>query len=213
MNLLKKWNKKGFTLVELLMVAIIFPLLILTTYSVLEMAGVIFRSDTVYSQLNQSSMQVLRHVTREVSQTSPLASPSHLNITLDGQGQSVLRFQVPVDWDNDGDAVQGTNSNVVEWGAYNQSGDTQNGVLDGWVQYSVTNGQLIRDVLTSGLVVIQGNSKVISDNVTLFSTIQNNDRIQLNLTVQRSDTVGQGGTARPVQQIFSQEVLMRNSVN
>jgi len=209
----KKLNNKGFTLMEILLVALIFPLLILSVYAVLDMAQVIFRTDTVYSQLNQSSMQMMRYISREVSQTSPLASPSHLSITADAGGNSVLTFQVPVDWDNDGDVVQNGSTNVIEWGAYPEAGQTSNGVLNSWVRYQLTNGQLFRNVLDNTLNPVAGQSRMISDNVNAFQATQTSDRIQLVLTVQRLESTGQGGVARPITQVFTQEILMRNAVS
>jgi prepilin-type N-terminal cleavage/methylation domain-containing protein len=196
-------NKKGFTLIELMMVSAIAPMFIISIYLVLDLASVIFRTDSIYSQLNQSSLQNIRHFSREISQTSPLASPGH----------SVVAFQIPVDWDNDGDVIQDGTSHITEWGAYNQAGEIQNGILGAWVQYSVVNNQIVRELLDSNLLPIGGSSRVITDNLTSFTVTQNQDRVQVDIRVQRTDSTGQSGASRVIQQSFANQVFMRNIVN
>src|SRR3990167_6088309 len=121
------------------MVTLVFSVVLLALFTTMMMAHAIFRTTDLYSQMNHDTMQVLRSISLEIGQTSPNTTPSHLSITTDGNGDSAVRFQIPVDWDNDGDADTGGLNPAVEWGAYDQAGQKQNGRLGAWVQYSVTN--------------------------------------------------------------------------
>ena len=103
MRIRRVLNQKGFTLPELMVSTAIFPAIFLSMYMVLSASNQVFRTNDIYSQLNADAMQTLRFISREIGQTSPNTTPSHLNITT-VSGSSVVRFQIPVDWDNDGDA-------------------------------------------------------------------------------------------------------------
>ena len=207
-------NQKGFTLLELMFVVLLMPMIFLSMYYVLTMANVIFQMDDVYSRVNQSALQVLRNVNREIGQTSPNLLPSHLNITTDGNNNSIVRFQIPVDWDNDGDVVTSAANPAVEWGAYDQMGQLQNGRFGGWIRYLVNNSnQLIRDVLDSGLAPVSGTSRVVANNVRTFTATQTQNALTTTLNLRATDTVGQGGSSRNVQQVFTSSTILRNAVN
>ena len=206
-------TERGFTLVETMFVMLLFPLLFFSAYSVLTMANLIFNTNDIFSRLNQSAMQTLRFVSREIGQTSPNTSPSHLNISTDASNNSVVRFQIPVDWDNDGDAVSGSSNPVTEWGAYDMAGQTQDGKLNDWVRYSVSNNQLIREVLDAGLTPIQGLSTVVANNAQTFTLTQNQNVVTLNMTLKASDQIGQSGKKRDFQSSFSTTTVLRNAVN
>src|SRR3989344_6614262 len=98
-------TERGFTLVELLVATFLLPVLFLSLYFLLNMSHVILSTNDIFAQLNQSAIQTLRNVSREIAQTNPVATPVRLLITTDPNNNSVIRFQIPVDWDNDGDAV------------------------------------------------------------------------------------------------------------
>lgn len=200
-------------MVEVMVVCALLALLLMSFYTVLELAYVLFRTDNVYAELNHDAMQTVRFVSREVGQTSPVASPSHLNIATDGNNNSVLRFQVPVDWDGDGDVIQNNTTDVTEWGAYTDVGTVQNGQLGAWVRYSVVNNQLIREMLDAGLNAIANTSRVVSNNVQTFTAAQNQETLQLNLTLQKIDGIGQQGASRTIQSAFSSQTLLRNAVD
>lgn len=207
-------KEAGFTLIELMMVVALMPLLFMSMYYVLTMANVIFQTNDVYARVNQSGLQSLRNVNREIGQTSPNLTPNHLNITNDGNNNSIVRFQIPVDWDNDGDVITAAANPAVEWGAYDQAGQLTNGRLGGWIRYSVNNSnQLIRDVLDAGLVQVAGTSKVIANNVQAFTAIQAQNAVTTTLNLRATDTIGQRGATRNVQQIFTSSTILRNAVN
>lgn len=205
-------TQKGFTLVELVMTGALFSLLSLSLFAVLNMANVIFHTNDVYSRLNTNAMQTLRSISKEVGETSPNVTPSRLNITT-VSGNSVVRFQVPVDWDNDGDATSGTTNPSVEWGAYTLINQGQSGTLGGWIRYSVSNNQLVRDVLDAGLVQVAGSSNVVANNVQSFTVTQSGSAIVMTLTVQVVDVRGQNGAQRTFSRTFTSRTLLRNAVN
>ncbi len=206
-------NQKGFTLLELMIVAALMPLLFMAMNYILTLSNVVFQTGDVYSRVNQGGLQILRNVNREIGQTSPNATPSHLSITPDGNGNSVVRFQIPVDWDNDGDVITGASNPAVEWGAYDQAGQLTNGRLVGWVRYSVTNNQLVREVLDIGLAPVAGTSKIVANNVQAFNAVQAQNTVTTTLNFRATDVIGQAGRTRNVQQVFTSNTLLRNAVN
>ena len=209
---IKKLNQKGFTLTELMVSATIFPMIFLTIYGVMDTARVVLTTNDVYSRLNTSAMQTLRYVSREIGQTSPNTTPSHINISTDGNNNSIVRFQIPVDWDNDGDADTGGLDPDVEWGAYDDASRYTSGRLSAWVRYSVTNNQLNREVLDSSFNVLTSHSKVVANNVQLFTVSQSQNIVTMNLTLQATDRVAENGGQRNLQATFSTATVLRNAV-
>ena len=216
-------NRLGFTLIEILFAIIILPILFMSLYSSLEASNVIFRTNGVFSGLNQNAMQTLRTISREVGQTSPNASPRHLTVVRDANNNSVVTFQIPVDCDNDGDVVAGegascvqnlNNDKYVEWGAYDEAGQTQNGRLNAWTRYSVVNGQLLREVLDAGLNPIGGGlRRVVSNSVQSFNVTQNVEVLNMTLNLRATDNVGQMGGARNFQTTFTSQTILRNAID
>ena len=214
-------KEKGFTFLEILIVSFILPLLFLSIYSVLDAANVIFHTNNVFAELNRDAMQTLRYVSREIGQTSPNVSPARLTIAADVNNNSVVTFQIPVDCDNDGDAVDDEGASCVqdadtrpdaEWGAYSEIGQTQDGNLDFWTRYSVSNGQLIREVLDDDLNEVQGLSRVVANNVETFTAVQAQNTLTLTVTLIKTNAIGQMGGARDYQTSFSSSTILRNAV-
>lgn len=205
-----KRGSRGFTLIETVMAISIFLIIMVSTYSVMVMASTIFNTNSVYSQLNQHAMQTLRYLGREIGQTSPNQQPDHLDIGQDGNGNSVVRFQIPVDWDNDGDAVTDNLNPQNEWGAYLNTGESQNGMLNGWIQYLVVNNQLTRRVLNNMLAPVQNSDQVVAGDVQQFTVVQNVNVLTMTLTVQRQEA---SSASRNLQSTFTTRTVLRNAVN
>ncbi len=207
-------EEKGFTLLELTLAAALLTIVLLSVFSVTVMSQQIFTDNGTYAQLTTGSMETLRHISREIGQTSPNVSPSHLTITAGAGGNSTVCFQIPVDWDNDGDAVTASMNPAVEWGAYDWVGQTTNGRLNGWTCYSVNNAQqLVRDVRDSALVPVGGLSRIVTNNVQNFVVSRNTDNLQMTLTLQATDRVGKNGVARVKNSTFTSTTILRNAVN
>ncbi len=207
------FDQKGFTLPELMVCVAIFPAIFLSMYMVLSASNQVFRTNDIYSQLNGGAMQTLRFINREIGQTSPNTTPTHLSITNSG-GNSIVRFQIPVDWDNDGDADTGGLNPQAEWGIYDQGFEFQDGRLGGWARYSVVNNQLIREVLDSAQTPITDLQRVVANNVQSFTVTQSQKTITMTLVLQKSDTIGKkGANTRNIQSTFTTSTLLRNAVN
>jgi len=217
---MKKPNR-GFTLIEILFVSIILPILFLSVFAVVESANVISRTNGVFSRLSQSQMQTLRYLSREIGQTSPDITPARLVLATDASNNSIVTFQIPVDCDNDGDVVddEGTScvqdvdsSKETEWGAYNEAGQIQSGQLGAWTRYSVSNNQLVREVLNANQAPITGLSRVVANNVQTFQVTKNLNIITMTLTANAADTVGQMGKSRNLQATFTSNTMLRNAI-
>ena len=210
----KPGKEKGFTIIELMVSILLLAMVFLSLFMIVTMANQVLRSNNISSNLNQSAMQELRSVLREIGQTSPNATPSHLNITTDVNNNSVVRFQIPVDWDNDGDADTGGLNPQAEWGAYDRVGFHTNGRLGAWARYSVVNGQLVRDVLDNALAIIQPQSQIIANDVLSFLAAQSQNTLTLTLTLRATDQTGKKATqVRSFQQVFTATTILRNAVN
>ena len=219
---MKHWfgnTQRGFTLVETMFVALLFPLLFLSMYSVMDMSRVIFNTNSVYSQLNHNAMQSLRSISREIGQSSPLQTPSHLTIAQNATGNSMVTFQIPVDWDGDGDAHTGTLNPQTEWGAYSRAGETANGQLGAWTQYYVVNNpvtntnQLVREVLNAAMVPIAGTQQIVVNNVNTFTIVRNQNILRMTLVLTGTSQIGQAGGQRVYTTTFTSESSLRNAVN
>lgn len=210
---LKIESEKGFTLVETLFVAILLPIMFLSLYGVIDMANTIFQTNTVFAQFNQNAMQSLRSIGRELGETSALTGTTRLDITTDEEGNSIVDFQIPVDWDNDGDVYSGTLTPITEWGAYHNPNDIGNAELEGWTRYFVTEGQLVREVFNEDMEAIEGTARVVSNNVESFQVTKNGDRVTMQIEMRISDDIGRKGQAQSYTWNFSNETFLRNSVS
>ncbi len=205
------------------MVAALLPILFIALFSTSNATGNSFRSQSVVQVLNHDGMQMLRSITRELSQTDPIASDAQLYIT-DGSPNDEVRFRVPVDWDGDGD-VTGSAEDVFEWGASapcNTPGVSPCLVSPGWaiwknywIRYRVVSGALYREVLDASLTLVSGYQKAIAKNITAFSVVQNGNLVTVTASFTESDAVGQMGQARSYSQtyVLTTQTMMRNVVD
>jgi len=197
----------------------ILIMLFFALYSLLEAANVVFQTNTVNSRLNSDVMQSLRSISREFSQSNPGISPARVNVTQDANGNSILRFQVPVDWDGDGDAVDAQGR--VEWGSFGDIGNVQTSQLGGWIQYSVNGTQLVHQVLDSAQIPIPDQSRVVLRNLstqggaafTVTTPAGLTDQRDINVRLRATDLVGQNGQARAIGNNYSLRVFLRNKTN
>lgn len=222
-----KINEKGFTLVEVMVASFIFPILFFSVFSLLNMASMISHTNDVFAELNQSAVQTLRHISREIAQTGPAVTPPRLVITAGANGNSIVRFQIPVDWDLDGDIIGNGTNTPVEWGVYDEAGQSGLGagnaarpdLLNRWAQYSVNNqNQLVREILDGGLATI-GVTQIVARNVSpavgsFVVTPPATGVSRVTLTVRGTDSIGQSGSARVFADIpFSSDTLLRTQIN
>ncbi|MFH0984981.1 MAG: hypothetical protein V1882_05535 [Candidatus Omnitrophota bacterium] len=204
----------GFTLAEVIVAVSFFSLLSVALFAVLMSANNIFRMQALNASANQSGMQLIRSIAREITESSPAADQSHFILAAaDVDGNNSVQFQVPVDWDNDGDVVQSSLTQTTEWGAYRVVREPeQQSWLNGWVRYRVENQQLLREVLEAINGNVLATDILVAGDVTNFQITQvSTNRYRVTLTIEKADTVGQkGSTPRVYQTIFGGNVLLRN---
>lgn len=205
-------HERGVTLIEIMIASAFFSLLSFALFSTISSAGTILQMQTLSAGINQGGMQLLRSIGREIAESSPVADQSHLILATDASSNSVVTFQVPTDWDNDGDVVQSTLSQTVEWGAYRSVREPQQqSWQNGWVRYRVVNGQLLREVLNSSNGTVLATDILVPRDVLSFQITLVNRRVSIVLTIRKTDTVGQkGANARTYQATFDGDVLLRN---
>jgi type II secretory pathway component PulJ len=205
-------NERGVTLIEIMIASMFFSLLSFALFSTITSAGTILQMQTLSAGINQGGMQLLRSIGREIAESSPVADQSHLILATDASGNSIATFQVPVDWDNDGDVVQSVLTQTLEWGAYRSVREPQQqSWLNGWVRYRVVNGQLLREVLTSSSGTVLATDILVPRDVLTFRATLVSRRISIILTIRKTDTIGQkGANARTYQATFDGDVLLRN---
>ncbi len=211
---LKFWKRKaGYTIAEVLISTFLFSTFATSIYSLLTLSQIVNQTHDVQTRLSYGGLQTLRTINRELSQTS--YTTDRLVITTDGNGNNVVRLQIPVDYDDDGDVTSSSLSKSIEWGAYDKLGNTAKGSganpSGRWARYSVTNNQLQREVLDSMLSVVSGSSTVICNDVQTFTATQNGTSLTVSLTLQVSDLVGQSGKSRALSSTFSYQTTLRNA--
>jgi type II secretory pathway component PulJ len=207
-------NAGGFTLAELVTAVAFFSLLFFALFAVLVSANNIFRMQNLNAGINQGGMQLIRSIAREIAESSPATDQSHFILSApDIDNNNSVQFQVPVDWDNDGDVVQSSLTQTTEWGAYRVVREPQEqSWLSGWVQYRVENNQLLREILQSANGNVLATDIIVPKDVTAFQITQvSTNRYRIVLTIGKEDAIGQkSATARTYQTTFGGNVFVRN---
>jgi len=117
-------RQRGLTLIEVVIASLVFSVIVLVTLGLWVTAGDASDTATRDADLHQRGRLLLDELTRTLAQAKILnVSTTPGSLTLNA---SVL-FQLPVDWDGDGDAVNA--AGAIEWGAPNPSGA---GATLGW---------------------------------------------------------------------------------
>lgn len=143
-------KKSGFTFVELMITLLVFSIISLTLWSVLSTGKDSWHRGVTQIELQQETRKAMDWITKELRQSGL----GHAQIS--GAG-TVLTFQVPVDWDNDGDIVDDAGN--IEWGA--------DGNKDWAIQYFRNNNrQLLRRTLDAYPNGNQtGSDKILANNI------------------------------------------------
>lgn len=211
----KTWKRdRGFTLAETVTAVAFFSLLFFALFATLASAHNIFRMQALNTDINQGGMQLMRSIARELAESSPATDQSHFVLSLpDADNNNSVQFQVPVDWDNDGDVVQDNFTQPTEWGAYRFVREPQQqSWLNGWVRYRVFNNQLLREILPSLDGAVLATDILVPGDVAAFQiTRVSANRYRIVLTIGKRDIIGQkGATARIYQTTFGENVFLRN---
>ncbi len=215
----KKKDERGFTLMELTFSVALFSILGLVLFGILNASNQIFYATDIYAHQNDGAMQVLRSIGKELSETSSLVSPSHFAVTGGIDSSDVVTFQVPVDYDNDGDVVTSSMNPAVEWGSYDEVGQTSDGDLGGYIRYQLENSpneaegnRLVRQVLDSSHNEVAGLEKILATNVDDFQVVQDtsdSNRYTIQLQLEQQDPVKEAN----YQSSFEHVIYLRNNVN
>jgi hypothetical protein len=162
--MMRRNDTKGYTLVELVVSMGIFTLVLGALLSVLISQNNFFSRATGRLDLDRAVRKVMNNVVKEMRVSKvdlvdiydrPLdeggAALDHIN------GRSIT-FQMPVDWDGDGDVFD--EYGVIEWGADGQ---------EGWsVEYcwDSVNNHVVRRVWDSSMMEV--SEIVIAENISLL---------------------------------------------
>lgn len=99
---------KAFTLLELLVTILLMTIMVFAIYSVLNIAGAYFPTDTTLLDLQQQARQTIEAISKE----SREASPSNVGITPVDANNDILMFSTPTK-DNISYYVNLTNNRLI----------------------------------------------------------------------------------------------------
>lgn len=196
-------KQRGLTLPEILMVSVLIALLAFALFSLLSAVTNLARVQALRAESDHGGVQIFRTLAREIAESSPREDGGHLILETDAAGNSVVRFQVPVVWDLNGDA---------KWGAYRTIRETrQQPWLNGWVRYRIVGQQLIREVLSPVDTKPVATDVLIPQDVQSLHLTKNGRQLSIVLQMKKTDLLGQKGPAsRTYQTTFDMNVLLRN---
>lgn len=152
-------NKKGFSLVEVMVVIGISSFILSATYGVLNVSRRSWLTGEASLSLQQNARMALDRLRRDLR----MASAATVDVE-----KRVLTFNVPIDADNDGylDVLAGTNTTI--YGADDPDDFDNDGILyeAGWnIGYQIVPAgkQIIRRVLTD--TGAEANRRVVANNI------------------------------------------------
>ncbi|MFC1806853.1 type II secretion system protein J [Candidatus Omnitrophota bacterium] len=177
--LAEKDTKKGFTLIEMMVVTLLFVFIILASYTVMNSAQRSWHAGDAKIDMQETFRRVMDLMVLELSECAVIDSSYTPLVTVPAGGTSVT-FQVPVDingtgsWeDTDGNMVNDfyfadslLAAGNVRWGAYLRSEDRglANGARAGRrIRYLLVGDELIRRILSPAGVTVE--DVVLCDNV------------------------------------------------
>jgi hypothetical protein len=204
-------ENKGALMVEILMTVALFSTISITIASLLLTSSVISRTNDAHARLNENAMKILHYIGNEIRVTS--SAPNRLAIT---NGGAMVRFQIPVD-DGTGVVIDPLEANS-KWGAYDQIGQTVQAMgnpINRWVQYSVNNNQLIRQVCLDAACaqLVNGLSSFAGNNVQGLNVALANNSVTITITLRASNAIGVSDAQGNMQPSFSHIVYLRNAAN
>lgn len=217
---MKKIKSPGFTLVELIIVLGIFSLILGMLFSILISQNNLFNQVSGKADVARFARKAMNIMVKELRMADML-NVSLWNKPVDGpgcikehlNGKSVT-FQVPVDWDKDGDMVD--DYLRLEWGADGQLGST---IEYCWI---ASEQQILRrvwdsaDELVSSEIVVSNISNIkftgLKFDATKGKYFKDADPIEvveISLTAQKS-VIGGRTLANPITFSLRNEVYWRN---
>ena len=190
-------SKKGFSLVEIMVVMSIFAMMIGGIYAALHAGKDAWGTAEAESQLRDNLRVTLERVSRELRESGSTSGVLEVTI-LEGagfHGTDVLRFSMPI-LCHTGDNIMDANGDVTHWGAPLTWGCSDSSCMDAdnncntvdyrYVQYQINeNNEVLRRVLNNAAQLVREDifARNISDFQVTLSADQN--VVTLNLTAMR----------------------------
>ncbi|MFA5287284.1 MAG: prepilin-type N-terminal cleavage/methylation domain-containing protein [Candidatus Omnitrophota bacterium] len=168
---------KGFTIIEVLVSAVIISVLIMGAFAVLDVGRSSWFAGDVRSDLRKDIIRAFMAMERELRETRPVSVGAAARINLNyGESSSSIVFQVPQD-SNDADTTILDSLGDIEW--------------SGNITYSLSgNNEIIR-------VGPDGTTRVLARGITNLefsrSRVPNDlpiDLLIINITAQKASGVG-----------------------
>ncbi len=204
-------NRKGMTLVEILMVVLIMAAVIGGSFLIMSTGQSTWFTTDARIQVQESLRQALDRFVVEMRQTQmPQVAVS------DGTGpggSDIIRFSLPVVCEAGGSLID-TNGDVAHWGAPLTWGCQDSSCMDAdddcstleykYVEYRLNNNaELVRRVLDGGLAQVREN--VFASNISDLQAQVNTDTITLTVSAQK-----EGLDQRTYTEQQSVDVYLRN---
>ncbi len=207
--------KKGFTLVELMIVVVILAIMIGGAYFALTTGESTWFSTDASITVQQNLRQTVEKMTRELTESGLDQNGVAQYTVNDGtgvNGSDTIRFSIPVIC-HTGDNVIDANTDVAHWGAPLTWGCTSSSCMDAddvcatveykYVYYLLgNNNQLLRRVLNPGGVTIRED--ILADGILDLQMTVSADLkvITLNITAQKNSALNRLITAATSIQVF-----------
>ena len=172
---------KGFTIIEVLVSAVIISVLIMAAFAVQDVGRGSWFAGDVRSELRKDIIRAFMAMERELRETRPVSAGAAARINLNyGESSNSIAFQIPQD-SNDSDTTILDSLGDIEW--------------SGNITYSLNgNNEIIRidpdgttRVLARGITGLQFSRNRIPDDLP-------NDLLIINITGQKASGVGKLAT-------------------
>ena len=194
--MMMKGFRTGFTLIELMVVILIFSIIVAAIFGVLTMGRQSWQTGTTQVQLQQETRKAMDWMVKEIR-------PAKL-ISISG---SSIKFKVPIDEDIIDTTVDNDVLDVngdIEWGA----NDGINDRLDWTIEYSlsISNGQTLRKVFDNASIEQINLRKVLANKIIMlsFNSVSASE-ISVGITAQKDAIPG-----RTMQSNLQSQITLRN---
>ena len=207
-------KKNSFTLVELMIVSLLFVFIIGGTLAVLSVGRISWQQTEVSVELQQDLRKAMLRITKELRESGFDSAPSPMFTIEDNTGVNstdIVRFSIPVDYDNDGDITDAAGD--IEWGGVtlwaNKDPDCEAPgdncqELDYEIEYLINaENQFIRRVLDNTSAVVREDNyanNILDFQVSLKSGYT--DIVNIEITVQKDTVFGRTITKSLISEIY-----------
>ncbi|MBM3252423.1 MAG: hypothetical protein FJZ11_06590 [Candidatus Omnitrophica bacterium] len=212
---MKFLSRDAFTLFEILVVCAILIFLIGGIIAVLAIGQSTWQNTETHIELQQDLRKAMMRLTKELRESGFNSAGAPMVSIADNTGENtsdILSFYVPVDYDNDGDIVNGAEN--IEWGAptlwANKDPDCEAPgdncqYQDYKIEYLINaNGQFLRRVLDDADNIVRED--IFANNILNFQVMRNDNVINIEITVRKNTVFG-----RTITRSLTSEIYLRNN--